>query len=116
MKLQENIERIKSMMGLIGESTDKLTNKLIDKFSKKFYRQPSQNPNIESLNQGDYYVMEYRKNKNTIEVFDKFFYDIFSEAGLPQNVYEKIRKDLIIGIIKNSEIEPNDDWVLFRSF
>lgn len=112
MKLQENIERIKSMMGLIGESTDKLTNKLIDKFSKNFYRQPSQNPNIESLNQEGYYVMEYRKNKNTIEVFDKFFYDIFSEAGLPQNVYEKIRKDLIIGIIKNSEIEPNDDTVI----
>jgi len=112
MKLQENIERIKSMMGLIGESTDKFTNKLIDKFSKKFYTQPSQNPNIESLNQGDYYVMEYRKNKNTIEVFDKFLYDIFSEAGLPKNVYEKIRKDLIIGIIKNSEMKPNDDTVI----
>jgi hypothetical protein len=112
MKLQENIERIKSMMGLIGEGTDRLTNKLIDKFSKKFYFHPSQNPNVESINQGDYYAMEYRKNKNTIEVYDRYFYDVFSEAGLPQNVYEKIRKDLIIGIIKNSEMEPNDDTVI----
>lgn len=112
MKLQENIERIKSMMGLIGESTDKLTNKLIDKFSKKFYFHPAQNPNIERINQGDYYVMEYRKNENTIEVYDRYFSDVFSEAGLPQNVYEKIRKDLIIGTIKNSEMEPNDDTAI----
>ena len=112
MRLQENIERIKSMMGLIGEGTDRLTNKLIDKFSKKFYFHPSQNPNVESINQGDYYAMEYRKNKNTIEVYDRYFYDAFSEAGLPQNVYEKIRKDLIIGIIKNSEMKPNDDTAI----
>ena len=113
MRLQENIERIKSMMGLIGEGTDRLTNKLIDKFSKKFYfNSNTQNPNIERINQGDYYVMEYRKNKNTIEVYDTYFSDVFSEAGLPQNVYEKIRKDLIIGIIKNSEMEPNDDTVI----
>ena len=112
MRLQENIERIKSMMGLIGEGTDRLTNKLIDKFSEKFYFHPAQNPSIERINQGDYYVMEYRKNKNTIEVYDTYFSDVFSEAGLPQNVYEKIRKDLIIGIIKNSEMEPNDDTVI----
>lgn len=112
MRLQENIERIKSMMGLIGEGTDRLTNKLIDKFSEKFYFHPAQNPSIERIIQGDYYVMEYRKNENTIKVYDTYFSDVFSEAGLPQNVYEKIRKDLIIGIIKNSEMEPNDDTVI----
>jgi len=112
MKLQENIDRIKSMMGLIGESTDKLTNKLIDNFSKEFNYTRLANPNIEKLNNGLYYVMEYRKNKNTIEVLDNYFSYVFSELHLPQNVYEKIRKDLIIGIIKNSEMEPNDDTII----
>jgi len=112
MRLQENIDRIKSMMGLIGESTDKLTNKLIDNFSKEFNYTRLANPNIEKLNNGLYYVMEYRKNKNTIEVLDNYFSYVFSELHLPQNVYEKIRKDLIIGIIKNSEMEPNDDTII----
>lgn len=112
MKLQENIDRMKSMMGLIGEGTDKLTNKLIDNFSKEFNYTRLANPNIEKLNNGLYYVMEYRKNKNTIEVLDNYFSDVFSELHLPQNVYEKIRKDLIIGIIKNSEMEPNDDTII----
>jgi hypothetical protein len=112
MKLQENIDRMKSMMGLIGEGVDRLTNKLIDKFSKEFNYTRLANPNIEKLNNGLYYVMSYRKNKNTIEVLDNYFSDVFSEAGLPQNVYEKIRKDLIIGIIKNSEMEPNDDTII----
>jgi hypothetical protein len=112
MKLQENIDRMKSMMGLIGEGVDRLTNKLIDKFSKKFNYNIMPNPNIEQLDQGNYYVMSYRKNKNTIEVLDNYFSDVFSEAGLPKNVYEKIRKDLIIGIIKNSEMEPNDDTII----
>jgi len=112
MKLQENIDRIKSMMGLIGEGTDKLTNKLIDNFSKEFNYTRLANPNIEKLNNGLYYVMEYRKNKNTIEVLDNYFSYVFSELHLPQNVYEKIRKDLIIGIIKNSEMEPNDDTII----
>jgi len=112
MKLQENINRMKSMMGLIGEGTDKLTNKLIDNFSKEFNYTRLANPNIEKLNNGLYYVMEYRKNKNTIEVLDNYFSYVFSELHLPQNVYEKIRKDLIIGIIKNSEMEPNDDTII----
>jgi len=112
MNLQENIDRIKSMMGLIGEGTDKLTNKLIDNFSKEFNYTRLANPNIEKLNNGLYYVMEYRKNKNTIEVLDNYFSYVFSELHLPQNVYEKIRKDLIIGIIKNSEMEPNDDTII----
>ena len=112
MNLQENIDRMKSMMGLIGEGVDRLTNKLIDKFSKEFNYTRLANPNIEKLNNGLYYVMEYRKNKNTIEVLDNYFSDVFSELHLPQNVYEKIRKDLIIGIIKNSEMEPNDDTII----
>jgi hypothetical protein len=112
MRLQENIDRIKSMMGLIGESTDKLTNKLIDKFSEKFNYSIMANPNIEQLDQGTYYVMEYRKNKNTIEVLDNYFSDVFSELHLPQNVYENIRKDLIIGVIKNSEMKPNSDTII----
>jgi len=103
---------MKSMMGLIGEGTDKLTNKLIDNFSKEFNYTRLANPNIEKLNNGLYYVMEYRKNKNTIEVLDNYFSYVFSELHLPQNVYEKIRKDLIIGIIKNSEMEPNDDTII----
>ena len=78
MNLQENIHRIKEVMGLIVELSDSALNKAIGKFSNE----TTVNPNIIRS-----YIMKFERIKNTLEKKDIFQYTWDElEAAVDSNV------------------------------